>query len=45
MIVRKTSVLDTQYSTLPTDWLEMLSVSLTSGETHRLTLVGAGGHD
>ena len=34
MIVRKTSVLDTQYSTLPTDWLETVRVSLTSGETH-----------
>lgn len=39
MIVRKTAVLDTQYSTLPTDWLETVRVSLTSGETHRLTLV------
>ena len=39
MIVRKTATLDTQYTSLPSDWLETIRVSLTSGDTHRLELV------
>lgn len=39
MIVRSAAVLDTQYTSLPNDWLETIRVQLTSGNTHRLELV------
>tara|TARA_B100000212_G_C27318661_1_gene509082 strand:+ start:365 stop:985 length:621 start_codon:yes stop_codon:yes gene_type:complete len=39
MIVRKSALLDTQYTDLPNDWLETIRVHLTSGDTHRLELV------
>lgn len=39
MIVRKSALLDTQYTTLPNDWIETIRVHLTSGDTHRLELV------
>lgn len=39
MIVRKAALLDTQYTELPSDWLETIRVHLTSGDSHRLELV------
>jgi len=39
---RSTADLDTQYSTLPTDFYEPIRLSITSGNTHRLELVSQG---
>lgn len=39
MIIRKSAILDTQYTSLPADWLETIRVHLTTGDTHRLELV------
>ena len=39
---RSTAVLDTQYSELPSDFLEPIRLSITSNDTHRLELIGSG---
>lgn len=38
---RATAVLDTQYSALPNDFLEPIRMSITSGDTSTLEMVGA----
>jgi|TARA_R100000482_G_scaffold47440_1_gene16615 hypothetical protein len=38
---RSTATLDTQYSSLPDDFLEPIRMSLTSGDTHTLEMVNA----